>query len=315
MAAQSALIDGSQRVPSGPPRTLERALRELNPGASWNQVRRLVETGKVSLDGVRVTDPRTLVSADQVVTIKLSAPRPDRERAGLPDDAIVFVDRSIVVVNKPAGVSTVPFEDERDTLLDRLTRALRRRFGGAGAPLGVVHRLDKETSGVLVFARSLAAKRHLKQQFRVHSTLRIYVALVHGRVASRTLASRLVADRGDGLRGSTSNPRLGVEAVTHVKTLASIDQASLVECRLETGRTHQIRIHLFEAGHPVIGERVYVRRLHAAPPPAFPIVAPRLMLHARTLEFDHPETGERLRFDSGLPADFESIARRLGLIR
>jgi 23S rRNA pseudouridine1911/1915/1917 synthase len=244
----------------------------------------------------------------------MSAPRAAREQNELPDDAIVHVDRSVVVVNKPAGISTVPYEeDERGALYDRVTATLRRRSSSRGTPLGVVHRLDKETSGLVVFARSLAAKRELKQQFRVHSTGRLYVAIVHGRIASQTIASRLVADRGDGIRGSTPNPELGQPAVTHVKALATAERATLVECRLETGRTHQIRIHLFEAGHPLAGERVYVRRFRAPPPTEPRIEAHRLMLHARTLEFDHPETGERLRFSSDLPEDLTRVALGLGL--
>lgn len=307
------IADAAQPVASGPPRRLERALRELFPGASWNQVRRLVETGKVSVDTVRVTDPRAIVREKQVVAVKMSAPRAAREDSEISNAAILYTDRSIVVVNKPAGISTVPFDDERGTLYDRVTASLRRGSAGRGSPLGVVHRLDKETSGVIVFARSLAAKRELKQQFRVHSTGRRYVAIVHGRIASQTISSRLVADRGDGIRGSTSNPRLGVPAVTHVKTLTTALKASLVECRLETGRTHQIRIHLFEAGHSVLGERVYVRRFRA-PPSAEPrLEAPRLMLHARTLEFDHPESGERVRYSAELPDDFVRVARELGL--
>jgi 23S rRNA pseudouridine1911/1915/1917 synthase len=173
--------------------------------------------------------------------------------------------------------------------------------------------LDRETSGLIVYARTLPAKRHLKQQFRARSVKRKYVAVANGQVHSQTITSRLVADRGDGLRGSTSNPRLGKLAITHVRVQKSTAQASLVECRLETGRTHQIRIHLFEAGHPLVGERVYLRRLHAPPPSDSFIAAPRLMLHAKTLGFEHPRSGEPLFFESALPADLESLIGRLGL--
>lgn len=275
---------------------LDRAVRDACPGCAWSRVRRAIETGKVRLDGRVVTDIGATVSAGQRVELRLAAPRPNRDSA---DSRIVHADRDVVVVDKLAGISTVPFEPgEQGTLIDRVRRDLVRRDGRAQPPLGVVHRLDKETSGLVMFARTLPAKRHLKQQLRVHSVHRRYVALVHGDCPAGTLRSRLVEDRGDGLRGSTDNPKLGQPAVTHVSVLERFVGATLVECRLETGRTHQIRIHLSEAGHPLVGERVYVRG--AAGPR---IDAPRLMLHARELGFVHPRTEAEVRFSAEVPED------------
>jgi 23S rRNA pseudouridine1911/1915/1917 synthase len=294
--------DSEHTVPPGLPRPLDRLLREQNPGTSWGDVRRAVRTGKVRVDGSVVTDPSAPVRAGAVVAVRMSAPRP--EKIALPRDAIVFADAQVVVVNKPAGIATVPYEDERDTL-DRLVQAALRKTARAGtsvAPLGVVQRLDRETSGLIVFARTTAAKRHLQQQFRTHAIHRRYLAIAWGRVADRTLRSRLVKDRGDGRRGSTDHPDLGREAVTHVRVLESLRDATFVECRLETGRTHQIRIHLAEAGHPLLGERVYGDRRHGAP-----ALAPRVMLHAAELGFVHPTTGEELHFEERLPPDMEGV--------
>jgi len=174
------------------------------------------------------------------------------------------------------------------------------------APLGVVQRLDRETSGLIVFSRTTAARDALRRQFRAHSVHRRYVALVHGRLASRTFASRLVEDRGDGLRGSTTNPKLGRDAVTRTRVLEILSGATLVECTLETGRTHQIRIHLSEAGHPLVGERVYVRGFHE------PLIeAPRLMLHAAELGFLHPKDGREMTFTEPMPADMVAVLERL----
>ena len=178
--------------------------------------------------------------------------------------------------------------------------ALRR------APLGIVHRIDKETSGIVLFTRTLTAKRALKNQFRFHTVGRRYVAIAHGAVASATIASRLIKDRGDGRRGSTDDDELGREAITHVKLLEKLRGASLVECRLETGRTHQIRIHLAERGHPLVGERVYSKGYRGEL-----LEAPRLMLHARELAFDHPQSGARLSFERPLPADMQAVLARL----
>ncbi|HLV66616.1 MAG TPA: RluA family pseudouridine synthase [Polyangiaceae bacterium] len=284
---------------------LARALRTLLGGASWNTVRRTITTGKVRLDGAPVVEVTRTVRAGQRLELVPTAPRPSAPR--LAAEKLVHVDAHVVVVEKPPHVSTVPYDDtERDTLDALVERELSRRERGRRGPLGVVHRLDKETSGLLVFARTLAAKRHLKNQFRFHTVARRYWALVSGHLESRTLRSRLVADRGDGRRGSTENPRLGRPAVTHVRALERLSDATLVECRLETGRTHQIRIHLSEAGHPLLGERVYVR---GHEPPS--IAVPRVMLHAFELGFVHPASGAELHFESPMPADLRAVLARL----
>ena len=256
----------------------------------------------------------------------MAAPRPKIARAReLSDDMVVYVDSAVVVVDKPAGISTVAFDESEadDETLDALVRDLlvrRERRGGrkdlrGRAPLGVVQRLDKATSGVLVFARTVAAKKHLAQQLRVHSMHRRYLCLAHGDVPKATHRSHLVEDRGDGLRGSveriaarTGRPvrKEGQLAVTHVEPVERLDGATLVACRLETGRTHQIRIHLAEAGHPVVGERVYVRDYAGTL-----VASPRLMLHAAELGFDHPDDDRPVRFSRPPPADFEAVLSRL----
>lgn len=278
-------------------------LRTLYAGASWNDVRRLVRTGKVRLRGTTETDPSAQVEPGDDVEVRMRAPRRD----ALPREALVYIDADVVVADKPPGISTVPFDAKEQGTLDQLVRvALARREQRSGPPLGVVHRIDRPTSGLVVFARTLRAKRHLEQQFRAHSVRRRYLALCHGSVESGTLHSRLVADRGDGLRGSTDNPRLGRPATTHIRVVERLADATLVECRLETGRTHQIRIHLSEAGHPLLGERVYIR---GYPGPL--LDAPRLMLHAAELGFVHPSRGNELRFQSQLPPDISGVLEAL----
>jgi 23S rRNA pseudouridine1911/1915/1917 synthase len=300
-----ALRDSAFVVGEGAPCALDRALRSANPGASWNDVRRLVRTGKVTVDGNVVTDPTTAVRAGAAVAIRMSAPRQGGATA-LAKTLIVHVDAHLVVVDKPPGIATVPYEDERDTL-DRVVQSLLRKTARPGtsvAPLGVVQRLDKETSGLLVFARTTAAKRELQQQLRRHTMHRRYVALAHGAMQGGTIRSRLVQDRGDGRRGSTERSDLGREAVTHVRVLERFEAATLVECRLETGRTHQIRIHLSEAGHPLLGERVYSRGFAELLP------APRVLLHAAELGFVHPITGRELRFERPIPEDMAGVIAR-----
>ena len=160
---------------------------------------------------------------------------------------------------------------------------------GATRRLRAVHRIDRETSGLMIFARTVDAERLLGTQFRDHSLHRVYLAVALGDVKQQTFESNLVPDRGDGRRGSTQNSKLGKRAVTHVKPVERLKGYTVVECQLETGRTHQIRIHLSEAGHPLCGDKVY-----RGPFPGKPIPdesgAGRLALHAAEIGFEHPIT-------------------------
>jgi 23S rRNA pseudouridine1911/1915/1917 synthase len=198
----------------------------------------------------------------------------------------------------------------------------RRGARGVPPPVRAVHRLDRDTSGIMVFARTHAAERNLAEQFRRHTTHRRYLTIVEGKIEAQTITSHLVRDRGDGRRGSAEqsggkiDPGSGKLAVTHVKPIevlkadARSGGYSLVQCQLETGRTHQIRIHLSENGHPVCGEKVY-RQPRFGKMPADKSGAPRLALHAAELGFVHPVTGKTLRFQAALPPDLAEFWKRL----
>lgn len=295
--------------------TLARVVREALSGISWNKARELCRSGRVQLNDTVARDPELRVTRGAEVRVDPTAPR--QRRGVLPDEAIVHVDADVVVVNKPAGIMSVPFEEgDRDTLID-LTRAALRRKGTRGydPELGIVHRIDIDTTGLLMFARNLNAKRILAQQFRAHSVHRRYVALVHGSLIGQTYDTLLIRDRGDGLRGSFGRfrrpkgkpPEDAQHAITHVRVLERLNGATLVECALETGRQHQIRIHLSEGGCPLIGERVYIRDY-----PGTPLPATRPMLHARELGFVHPRTEETLAFKLEPPDDFLACYEALG---
>ncbi len=294
---------------------------------SWNRARDLVRRGKVSLDGRTVTDPVVRVRAGAEVAIDLAARNAKSVAADLPDGALVYVDPHIVVVEKPAGIPTVPFDPEgmgasiarrgEMALDERVRTALGRRERKPGPPpeIGVVHRLDKETSGLLVFTRTFAAKKTLMQAFRVHSIHRRYLAIVHGDAKSKTIETHFVENRGDGLRGSIEKrggrkkpvgSEKGQRAVTHVEVVERLRGATLVACVLETGRTHQIRIHLAEEGHPVVGDRVYSRGFRGDL-----IAAPRLMLHAAELGFVHPGAEREMRWESEPPDDMQRLLASL----
>jgi 23S rRNA pseudouridine1911/1915/1917 synthase len=284
---------------------------------SWNEARDHIRKGKIAVNGATRTELLYRARQGAEISLRMNAPRIRAEY--LPEGAVVHVDAHVIVVDKPAGVSTIPYEPgEKGTLDERvrfwLAAHAPREEGaerGVRPTLGIVHRLDKETSGLIVFARSWLAKKSLASQFRAHTVLRRYLAIAHGRVTSRTIRSRLIANRGDGLRGSLrgdgKRSEEGQLAVTHIEALEPLEGATLVACVLETGRTNQIRIHMSEAGHPIVGERVYVR---GRTEPLLP--APRLMLHAAKLGFVHPKTEETVSWERAPPEDFEQTLGRLG---
>jgi 23S rRNA pseudouridine1911/1915/1917 synthase len=300
--------------------TLAAIVRLLLPGTSWSAAKEHCAAGRVRVNAAVARDPAARVAAGQHIafdpTGTIAAPR-----------LVVHVDAAVVVVEKPAGILTTPVErGDRDTLLHAAAAAIRRltahdRHRG-GPTLRAVQRLDRETSGLLVFARTVPAERALQAQLKARTVWRRYLALVHGRGADATYATHLLDDRGDGLRGSWERSRAyvpGAEApagarlaVTHVHVERRFSDATLVSCRLETGRQHQIRIHLSEAGTPLLGETVYVR---GAGQSAATARAPRPLLHAAELGFTHPTTGEKLRFSSAVPEDFEAVLRRLPTVR
>ncbi len=298
----------------------------------WSVLRRLVRERQVQLGGTPCTEVSRQVRAGQRIEVQVPREAEPAPRQGPtpPEIVIRYSDPHVVVVDKPAGLTTMRHPEEAaefgararrflpSTLLDLVPPVLARKEGGqAHTPmrLRAVHRLDRDTSGLVVFARTEAAERHLGRQFRAHTVERRYLAVVRGRAISQRIESQLVADRGDGRRGSSSQPGAGKPAVTHVQVLEELGDYTLVECRLETGRTHQVRIHLGERGTPLCGERVYDRPLQGRPIPDHS-GAPRTALHAASLGFEHPATGKHMSWSASLPADLaewlDQLRRRAG---
>lgn len=293
--------------------TVAAVVREQT-GAAWSKARKLCEEGRVTVDGERCLDPSTRVSRESVVVVDQHAPK---HRPGvLEESAVVFHDRDVVVVEKPAGMLSVADEPGNKDTLGLHARTLLRRMGGRelDAPLGVVHRLDRDTSGLMVFTRNASALRMLAEQFRDHTVERVYHAIAHGDVPAQRMDTQLVLERGDGLRGSFGHfrrprgeiPTDARQAITVITPLAALKGATLAECRLETGRQHQVRIHLAELGHPLVGEQVYIRDFRGVK-----IEAPRTMLHARVLGFVHPRTGKPVAFEREAPEDFRQMLESL----
>ena len=324
--------------------TLCATLRQWLPGApSWGEARQLVSTRRVLVNGNLCLDEnRRLKETDVVKVLPFPAAPPPRES----DVAVLHLDRDIIVVDKPSGMTSVRHAEERGwndkrrqrnpTLEDLLPRIIARvelerrtpksdsqggrrpgprsRRDAHQLPLNLprvrpVHRIDRDTSGVMVFARTVAAERQLIPQFKQHTTTRRYLAVVHGHVTPRTITSQLVRDRGDGIRGSSQESGAGKRAVTHVDVVEQIANYTLIECRLETGRTHQIRIHLSEAGHPLCGDKIY--GAHHFGKRDDPSGAPRLALHAARLDFRHPNTQRPQSFTTPIAKDLQQFIARL----
>lgn len=278
------------------PVTLGECLAHLFSEASGRTRKQMLGGGRVRVNGAVTRNAPTILCAGDVVEIGAKTPR----TALPPGLTIVHEDHDVIVVDKPAGLLSIATERERRrTVYAHLTAHARAR-----RPPGrvfVVHRLDRLASGLLVFATSAAAKQALQAQFRAHTAERIYLAVVEGRLAraSGTLRSRLIDDV-PGRVQETQDPTRGRLAVTHWRVQRADARQTLLEVRLETGRRNQIRVHLAGLGHPIAGDTVYGGMDSFG----------RLALHAHVLGFDHPGTGERLRFVSAAPAALTKLGQR-----
>lgn len=292
-------------------------------------VSQLVRGRKVRVAGAACLDPGRRVQAGQRVEVQFAEktsssakPSPTQFLRSLPVPPVLrHLDEQIVVVDKPAGLTTMRHAEDvaefgkrarrylPPTLADLVPLLIARVEKDKLQPIRAVHRLDNETSGLVVFARTVEAERQLGRQFRAHTIQRRYLAVVRGQAQTGRIESSLIGDRGDGRRGSSTDGT-GQRAITHVQVVEHLPGHSLVECRLETGRTHQVRIHLGEAGTPLCGERVYDRPLHGRPVPD-ESGAQRIMLHAATLAIDHPADGRRVHWTCPLPRDMAELLKRL----
>lgn len=259
-------------------------LRELFPEASRRSLKQWLERGRVEVDGRVVREGRAAVRAGARISLGRPGVLPFPPSLGL-----VFEDDDLLVIDKPPGLLTIATERERERTAYRLLWDYLQARQPPRRPF-IVHRLDRETSGLLVFAKSPRAKRHLQAQFEAREVERIYVAVVEGRVSAEegTLESRLVQDRGLRVR---AGPR-GKPAITRYRVRERRRDRTVLDLSLGTGRRHQIRVQLADLGHPVVGDAAHGTRAgrHG-----------RLCLHASRLGFVHPRSGKRLHFESAAP--------------
>ncbi|MEO5378673.1 MAG: RluA family pseudouridine synthase [Magnetococcus sp. DMHC-6] len=305
---------------------LDKALSLTSGHLSRTTTQRLIQSGSVQREcGKVITSVREKVKAGEVFLVQIPDPKPlDVLPEALPL-RIIFEDRSLIVLDKQAGLTVHPsISTPQGTLVNALlhhcaSQASVGGLSGIGGYLrpGIVHRIDKETSGLLVVAKTDQAHLGLAQQFKDHTVQRRYIALIKGSLAQPqgTIHAPIGRDPLDRKRMAVTehNSR---DAVTHYQVERPLPPFTLIQCRLETGRTHQIRVHMAHLGHPLLGDPVYARPFH--PPNHWPqeireriIQFKRQALHAATLGFQHPETGQRLHFEAPLPEDFNDLLNAL----
>jgi 23S rRNA pseudouridine1911/1915/1917 synthase len=301
MAKPPSAKPPTAKLPSAQPqyhrtvRSLLEALAALYPDSSKTTLRQMLQSGRVRVNGEIEKNAKRELETDEMIDVTPKSV----QRALPPELSILFEDEHVIVVLKAHGLLTVPTERERETTVQAY---LNTYLGAIGEErIHVVHRLDRETSGILVFAKHFAAREALKEQFAAHTTERIYVAIVEGEMTPRsgTFRSHLREMRDLKMVSVKAHPEAKY-AVTHYRTIESDKKHSMLEVTLETGRKNQIRAHLSEAGHPIVGDRMYGSEVN-------PIG--RLGLHAKLLGFDHPMTGKHLVFTAPVPKAFRDLFR------
>ena len=297
------------------PARLDKALADAS-GLSRERIKALISEGRVVVSGAPVSQPSLKVGAGTPFTIAVPEAVPAEAMAQDIPLVVVFEDEYLIVVDKPAGLVVHPAAGNLDgTLVNALLHHCQGQLSGIGgvARPGIVHRIDKDTSGLLVVAKTDRAHEGLAQQFAAHSIVRSYRAVVSG-------VPRVVAGKIEGAIGRSSANRKkmaivedgrGKHAVTHYKVLESLKSAALVECRLETGRTHQVRVHMSSMGHSLLGDPAYGRTPSSLRPILDRLGFHRQALHAAELGFVHPVKQEMVQFFSAIPADMTALIGEL----
>lgn len=296
---------------------VDRALAEAS-GLSRERIKALIGKGRVLIEGRAANSPSARAAGGARFSIHL----PTADPQTLPQDiplAVVHEDDDLIVVDKPAGMVVHPAAGNPDgTLVNALLHHCHGRLAGIGGATrpGIVHRIDKDTSGLLVAAKTDAAHEGLARQFADHSLERAYLAVVNGHpLPAAGTVSGLIGRSAANRKKMAVLPKdssRGKYAVTHYSTHRLLDGCALVECRLETGRTHQVRVHMSSIGHPLVGDPVYGRANPQIRSLLKRLGFARQALHAAILGFIHPMTGEKLRFSSEMPADMRELIDETG---
>jgi 23S rRNA pseudouridine1911/1915/1917 synthase len=299
------------------PARLDKALAEAT-GLSRARVQGLIDEGRVDVAGKTATAASMKVAEGTPFRIIISAAMPAQAAAEIIPLNVAYEDAHLIVVDKPAGMVVHPAVGNiTGTLVNALLHHCRGQLSGINgvARPGIVHRIDKDTSGLLVVAKSDAAHEGLAVQFAAHTVHRRYIAVTAGHPSPATGTINARVGRSDSDRKKmTVLPNIssrGKTAITHYKVLERLNEAAVIECRLETGRTHQVRVHCASIGHPLLGDPAYGRTPKSLRPVLERLGFARQALHAAELGFVHPVTGENIRFSSDIPQDMAELIDEL----
>lgn len=297
---------------------LDSALAAALPQFSRARIQALIADAALRINGERFADAASKKMTGHSFELCVPSPRPDRAAAQDIALDIVFEDPHLIVVNKPAGLVVHPAAGHSDgTLVNALLHHCHGKLSGIGGVQrpGIVHRIDKDTSGLLVVAKSDAAHEGLAKLFAAHDIERKYIALVSGVPAppAGTVRTQIGRSTTNRKKMAVLPEGKGRHAVTHYRMAKAFAKTALVECTLQTGRTHQVRVHMAHIGHPLIGDSVYSNRQNHYRIGPDQAKFDRQALHAASLGFIHPVTGEALRFECGIPEDMQLLLTQLQL--
>lgn len=286
---------------------LDMYIASLDLDLSRSMAQKMIEKGQVVVnDKIPKTSYKTKLG--DVVKITFEEPKETKVKAqDIPLD-IIYEDNDIIVINKPKGMVVHPGNGNPDgTLVNAVLNHCKDSLSGIGGEIrpGIVHRLDKDTSGLIIIAKNDKAHINLSKQIQERSVKKIYTALVKGVIPEDTATINMPIGRSKLDRKKMAVRKDGKEAVTHIKVIKRYDKYTLIRVKIDTGRTHQIRVHMAEIGHPVVGDEVYSNgknefNVHGQ------------MLHSTSLDFVHPITGKQMHFEAPLPKYFEEVLKKLG---
>lgn len=311
-------MEGQEVTHSGVlgPGRLDRALAEAIPALSRARIQSLVDAQSLTIAGKTVTDTSSKKFEGQPFELRVPAPRPDKAVPQAIQLNVVFEDEHLIIVDKPAGLVVHPAAGHLDgTLVNALLHHCEGRLSGIGGVQrpGIVHRIDRDTSGLLVVAKTDKAHEGLAKLFAAHDIERRYLAVVAGNPTppASTIRTQIGRSPTNRKKMAVLPEGKGKNAVTHYRTVEQFKDTALVECQLETGRTHQVRVHMAHIGHPLIGDSTYNNRRKAFKFGPNQSYFDRQALHAVSLGFIHPITGEKLGFESSLPDDIQLLLTSL----
>ena len=287
---------------------LDKAITLLNPNLSRMTIQRLIDEGKIRVNENKIKASYKTKLGDEIKIVIEEPKKVNIVAQNIPIE-VLYEDKDIIVVNKPKGMVVHPGNGNQDgTLVNAIMNLCENSLSGIGGEIrpGIIHRLDKDTSGVLIIAKNDMAHINISNQIKNRETKKIYIALVRGIIKEDEATINMPIGRSKKDRKKMSVTKEGKEAISHFKVLKRFKNYTLLEIKIDTGRTHQIRVHMSEIGHPIIGDYIYSIGKNE-----FNVIGQ--MLHSKTIEFKHPRTGERMKIEAPIPNYFKEIIEQLSI--